>query len=111
MRRNRARLAAVVAGLAALAGTETAAGPSGSGASLGEPQRVLANGKPINVTVGHAAPLVTDFDGDGVPDLLVGQFGDGELLVFRNGGTAAAPTFAEPTLFQADGKTGNVPSG
>ena len=32
----------------------------------------------IDVDIGHAAPLITDFDGDGVPDLLVGQFGEGK---------------------------------
>ena len=30
-----------------------------------EPVRIEANGKPIDVTTGHAAPLVYDFDGDG----------------------------------------------
>jgi len=44
-----------------------------------EPVRIEANGKPIDVTTGHAAPLVYDFDGDGIRDLLVGEFGSGEF--------------------------------
>ena len=44
-----------------------------------EPVRIEANGKPIDVTTGHAAPLVYDFDDDGIRDLLVGEFGSGEF--------------------------------
>ncbi len=42
------------------------------------PVRIEANGKPIDVTTGHSAPYVYDFDGDGVRDLLVGEFGSGD---------------------------------
>jgi hypothetical protein len=101
----------VAAAAAWLGAAPAGADPESGSKVLAEPTLVKANGKPIEVQIGHAAPLVTDFDGDGVPDLLVGQFGHGELLVFRNGGTAAAPTFGEPTLFEADGKTAKVPSG
>ena len=44
-----------------------------------KPYRIFADGKAIDTDIGHAAPLVTDFDGDGLDDLLVGQFGDGHL--------------------------------
>ena len=44
---------------------------------LGEGMRLEAGGTPIDVSVGHAAPYVLDFDGDGVRDLLVGEFGEG----------------------------------
>ena len=43
------------------------------------PVRLEAAGKPIDTDVGHAAPLVVDFDGDGKNDLLVGQFGEGKI--------------------------------
>lgn len=46
---------------------------------LAAPVRIEAAGKPIDTDTGHAAPFVGDFDGDGVRDLLVGQFGDGIL--------------------------------
>ena len=40
------------------------------------PVRIESSGNPIDVTVGHAAPYLHDFDGDGLKDLLVGEFGD-----------------------------------
>ena len=63
------------------------------------------------MAVGHAAPYLYDFDLDGVRDLLVGQFGNGELLIFRNGGSDAAPVYAAGTTFEAGGAKGTVPAG
>ena len=72
---------------------------------LAKPFRVEANGAPINVTVGHAGPYVHDFDGDGVRDLLVGQFGDrGRLRIYKNEGTNQAPRFGEHAWFMAGGE-------
>jgi hypothetical protein len=65
----------------------------------------------IDVDVGHAAPLMVDFDGDGVPDLLVGQFGEGKLRVYKNVGTAKAPRFDGFTWFKAGVQEGRIPSG
>ena len=73
---------------------------------LAPPVKIAAAGKPINVDVGHAAPCVADFTGDGTLHLLVGQFGDGKLRVYRNEGTKTDPRFGTFTWF--DGK---VPSG
>ena len=39
---------------------------------LAPPVRLEAAGVPIDVTVGHAAPYIIDFDGDGVPSINVG---------------------------------------
>lgn len=48
---------------------------------LQPPVRIFAGKEAIDVTTGHAAPYVLDFDGDGKKDLLVGEFGDGEFPV------------------------------
>ena len=75
------------------------------------PVRLEANGKPIDTAVGHAAPFVGDFDGDGKRDLLVGQFGDGILWVYDNVGTNAAPKFAAGVKFKDGAQDGRVPTG
>jgi len=75
------------------------------------PVRLEAAGKPIDTAVGHAAPLVVDFDGDGKLDLLVGQFGEGILWVYKNVGTNVQPKYAAGVKFQAGGKDGKVPTG
>ena len=87
--------------------------PEGARASgtLADPVPLEAAGKIIDVMVGHADPLVCDWNGDGLPDLLVGQFGGGKLLVFPNVGTAKSPKLGEPETFQAGGLDGTVPSG
>jgi hypothetical protein len=75
------------------------------------PVRIEAAGAPIDTEVGHAAPFVCDWDGDGVRDLLVGQFGDGILRIYRNEGTNLQPRFAAGVEFQAGGADGHVPTG
>jgi len=75
------------------------------------PVRLEAAGKPIDTQIGHAAPFVGDFDGDGVRDLLVGQFGDGILWVYRNTGTNSKPRFAAGVKFKDGGPDGRVPTG
>ncbi len=87
------------------------AGAAGTATSLAEPVQVLAAGKPISVEIGHAAPFVADLDGDGKAELLVGQFGDGKLRIYRNQGTGTEPRFEQFTWFQAGGKEGKVPAG
>ena len=91
----------------------TGASPPGGATDpeLSPPVRVEAGGKPIDTDVGHAAPFVGDFDGDGRPDLLVGQFGGGALWVFKNEGTAKDFRLAAGRKFKDGAETGVVPAG
>jgi FG-GAP repeat len=76
------------------------------------PVPIQAGGRPLDVErEGHAAPFVGDFDGDGVRDLLVGQYFEGRLRVYRNAGTNARPRFEGYTWFEAGGQAGRVPEG
>ena len=78
---------------------------------LAPPVRLEAAGKPIDTNIGHAAPFVCDFDGDGVKDLLVGQFGEGILWIYRNEGTNSQPKLAPGVKFKQGKEDGRVPSG
>ena len=78
---------------------------------LAAPVRVQAGEKVIDVEVGHAAPLVLDWDGDGLEDLLVGQYGDGKLLIYKNKGSRGRPSLSSFEVFQAGGTDGVIPAG
>ncbi len=78
---------------------------------LAPPVRLEAAGRAIDTAIGHAAPCVVDFDGDGVRDLLVGQFGGGILWIFRNEGTDRSPRLAAGVKFKEGGPDGVVPTG
>lgn len=76
-----------------------------------KPVRLKADGKWIDTDIGHAAPFVSDIDGDGKRDLLVGQFGGGKLKIYRNVGTDERPRYRKATWFRAGRGDGTVPSG
>jgi hypothetical protein len=78
---------------------------------LHPPIRLEAAGKPIDTQVGHAAPFVADFFGDGKQHLLVGQFGGGLLHIYKNDGTPNAPKLAAGVSLKIDGKDCCVPAG
>jgi len=86
-------------------------GPADGAGQLFAPVRLEVAGKPIDTEIGHAAPFVGDFDGDGARDLLVGQFGSGLLWVFKNTGTDAAPKLAAGAKFKDGAEDGRVPTG
>ncbi|MBK8208371.1 MAG: VCBS repeat-containing protein [Planctomycetes bacterium] len=79
-------------------------------AQFEQPTRIAAGGEDINVDIGHAAPFAYDFDGDGVRDLLVGQFGEGKLRVYRNEGTDKAPKYGKFEWFMAGGEIAKIPA-
>jgi hypothetical protein len=54
--------------------------------------RVQAGGQEIRVGGGDAGPILADWDGDGLPDLIVGA-GDGSVWFYRNAGAAGEPEF------------------
>jgi hypothetical protein len=76
------------------------------------PVHIKVGDRPIDVErVGHSAPCVADFDSDGVNDLLVGQFSEGRLRIYRNTGTNARPKFEKYFWFEAGGQVATVPVG
>ena len=87
--------------------------PTEAAAELAAPVRLEAgdDGSLIDTDIGHAAPFVGDFDGDGTQDLLVGQFGDGLLWIYRNEGSDAEPRLAAGRLFKQGTDDGRVPTG
>lgn len=101
-----------VAGWALVMCAAVFAGDTAPGDGLGEPVRLEADGKPIDLkeSLGHAGPLVVDWDGDGRQDLLVGQFSEGKLRIHLNTGDGA-PVLGAPSWFEAGGKIGTVPTG
>ena len=71
------------------------------------PVRLEADGAPVRVEApGYAAPCWADIDGDGTKDLLVGQFAQGKIRVFKNLGEGK---LAKGDWLQADGGTAEVP--
>ncbi|MBM3834312.1 MAG: hypothetical protein FJ403_13795 [Verrucomicrobia bacterium] len=55
---------------------------------------------------GYAAPCWADIDADGKKDLLVGQFKEGKIRVFKGLGDGK---FAAGEWLKADGKVATVP--
>ena len=57
---------------------------------------------------GHSGPRVVDVDGDGVKDLVVGDY-SGFFHFYRNDGTDREPRYAKPVNLQAGGVEAKVP--
>lgn len=74
------------------------------------PVRLTAAGGVIDCgpAWGHASPWVVDVDGDGVKDLVVGDF-SGFFRFYRNEGTNKNPRYAKPVNLKAGGVDAQVP--
>ncbi len=75
-------------------------------AAAGPPQlstgiHLSAEGKAIDVEIGHLVPTVVDWNGDGKKDLIVGQFSKGAIRLYLNEGTDAEPRFGKFTYLEA----------
>jgi hypothetical protein len=75
------------------------------------PQLLKGGGQAVRVeSPGYAAPCWADIDGDGKKDLLVGQFNQGKIKVYKNLGDGLGDAkLAAGTWLQAGGKVAEVP--
>lgn len=89
------------------------AGPSLAAAdySFSEPRQLNGGDKPIEVeSPGYAAPSLADLNGDGVPDLLVGQFRDGKLGFYKGSKSEDGKlSFGAHEWLQAGGEVAKIP--
>ena len=72
------------------------------------PVQLMVGDQPVAVEApGFAAPTMADVDGDGVDDLVVGQFNGGKMSYFKNvAGKNQSPEFAKADWI----KTGDSPA-
>ena len=86
--------------------------PAHGRGDLRAPVQIQAAGKALDIErQGHSAPFVGDFYENGGLCLLVGQFDNGRLRIYRNAGTRARPRFDSYKWFEAGGKVASVPVG
>ncbi len=78
-----------------------------SSAEFQPPVRLKADGVPVRVeSPGYAAPCWADIDGDGKKDLLIGQFNEGKIRVYKNRGDGR---LTAPQWLTAEGAVAEVP--
>jgi len=82
-----------------------------SGYEFEVPVRLMAGGEYISVeSPGYACPTMADVDGDGKPDLVVGQFSDGKMHFCKNiAEEGSVPEFAKAEWIETDGDPARVP--
>ena len=80
-----------------------------AGDELSKPMPVLFGKQPLDVEhSGHAAPFFGDLDGHGRKDLLVGEFYQGRLRVYRNVGGKGQPKFEDYSIFKDGDRSGCI---
>ncbi|WP_417380739.1 FG-GAP repeat domain-containing protein [Gimesia sp.] len=74
-----------------------------------QPVRLKAEGKIIDsgAAWGHSSPCIEDLDGDGLKDLMVGDF-SGTFRYYKNVGRSDAPVYMDMGKVQAGGKDAAV---
>jgi hypothetical protein len=85
--------------------------PSGDLPELAAGVKIEADGRAIDVSVGHLVPCVADWNGDGLNDLIVGQFSQGKVKLFVNTGSAEEPVLEDAGFMQAGGAEITLPAG
>lgn len=79
----------------------------GYAATFDSPVQMKGGGEAVRVeSPGYAAPCWADVNGDGLKDLLVGQFAGGKIRVFKNEGDGK---LASGEWLQAGGQVAEVP--
>lgn len=76
-----------------------------------EPTLITDGGNPIMLEVGYAAPVVTDWNGDGNKDLLVGQFRSAKIRLYTNLGSDKNPQFEGFEYLKAGGEEIHLTAG
>src|SRR3954470_23468995 len=77
----------------------------GSPPEFQPPFRLQGGGAPVRIeSPGYAAPCWADIDGDGKKDLLVGQFNQGKIRIYKNlgGGKLAAGAWLKADSIDAE---------
>ena len=76
-------------------------------AEFDDPFQLKAGSEFIRVeSPGYAAPCLADMNGDGLKDLIVGQFNDGKMKVYLSQGDGK---FSEGQWLEVDGKPAEIP--
>ncbi len=100
-----------VALLACLALTISASAADPNGVQI-PPKQVMADGKPVDTErSAHAAPYFADFYGNGLPDMIVGEFYGGRMWVYKNIGTPGQPKFGKREPIVASGEQACIEAG
>ncbi len=91
--------------------TSQQSGTLESGLVFESPVRIKAGGVFVSVEApGYACPTLADIDGDGLKDLVVGQFNQGNMKFCRNiSSTGQPPTFAAAEWLMTGGGRAVVP--
>lgn len=88
--------------------------PAGADLALGPEVLVSADGE-VLVVPGYSVPSFVAWDGDALPDLIVGEgggaFPEGKIRVYRNVGTPGAPVFGSFAYVESEGSPLVLPGG